>query len=236
MAGLEVELKKIEHSNPSEIDPDHVQGLAFPVACQSTFLFIWDFLLGLPETDGTEVFMVDTLESFSGAIVGPLRRVLKKKGYRTIGAEEIVMPGNWFPRRLNEQKNEKRLARGLARAEKYAGELVEGSSRWRRIPVLSDVFYWFCSRSMTWDLMAAEGKKYRVDTESCNRCGYCTDLCPVGNIGMDEYPIFGGSCQQCMRCIAFCPTGSISIPGKQYELYRAVKLKDMLGEPTSGGT
>ena len=28
-------------------------GLAFPVACQSTYLLVWEFLRALPECDGT---------------------------------------------------------------------------------------------------------------------------------------------------------------------------------------
>ena len=39
--------------------------------------------------------MVDTLGGFSGGIVGPLRRLLTRKGYAPLGAREIRMPMNF---------------------------------------------------------------------------------------------------------------------------------------------
>lgn len=228
--GRIVNLHRIENSDPSAVDLSHVIGLAFPVAAQSTFPLVWDFARTLPDADGTKIFMVDTVSIFSGAIVGPLKRVLVKKGYRPIGAKEITMPGNWFPGKVNKDRNQRTVARGLERASVYAGRLVDGTSHWLRVPVLSDAFYWLNSRPIVWRKLAEIGEKYRVDREACNGCGYCEKLCPVGNIGYDEYPSFGPACQQCMRCIAFCPREAISVPGKKYELYRAVKIKDLLGE------
>ncbi|MBU4176138.1 MAG: EFR1 family ferrodoxin [Actinobacteria bacterium] len=229
-SGIEVNFRRIESSDPADVDLSHTLGIAFPVACQSTYLLVWKFLRALPECDGTEVFMVDTMQSFSGAIVGPLRKVLKKKGYRPIGAKEIVMPGNWFPKRINEEKNAGKVTRGLDKAAGFAQKIVDGSSRWRRVPVLSDGFYWICSRPKTWEMMAKAGEKFTVDVEKCNGCGICEKLCPVGNVTAGEPPSFGGSCQQCMRCISFCPSEAILVPDKEYALYSAVKVKEILGD------
>jgi flavodoxin len=96
---LQITLKKTEETDPASIRTDRTIGLAFPVAFQSTFPFLWDFFRALPEANGTEIFMLDTLMSFSGAIVGPLKKVLERKGYSCIGAKEIVMPSNWFPKK-----------------------------------------------------------------------------------------------------------------------------------------
>jgi len=226
--GIQVDFRRIESSDPAEVNAGHTLGLAFPVACQSTYLLVWDFIRALPECDGTEVFMVDTMQSFSGAIVGPLKKVLKKKGYITIGAKEIVMPGNWFPKSIDGEKNAKKVADGLDKATVFARRIVDGSSRWRRVPVLSDGFYWICSRPRTWKMMAEAGEKFTVDEEKCNGCGICEKLCPVGNVTAGEPPSIGSSCQQCMRCISFCPTEAIFVPDKEYALYSAVKVKDIL--------
>lgn len=83
---VETNLYRIEDSNPGDVNLDHTIGLGFPVAVQSTYLFVWDFIDGLPEANSTDIFMVDTMAHYSGGIVGPLRRILDKKGYRTIGA------------------------------------------------------------------------------------------------------------------------------------------------------
>ena len=228
--GIEVNFHRIETSDPNEVDLSHMVGLAFPVACQSTYLLVWEFIRALPECEGTEIFMVDTLLSFSGAIVGPLKKVLKSKGYRTIGAREVCMPGNWFPKSIKQDKNSDKVARGLDKAGAFAQSIVDGNSRWRRVPILSDGFYWICSRPKTWELMAKAGEEFTVERERCNDCGICEKLCPVDNVTVDDFPSFGSSCQQCMRCISFCPSEAIFVPDKEYQLYRAVKLKDILSD------
>jgi len=50
----------------------------------------------------------------------------------------------------------------------------------------------------------------------------------VGIRWMDEYLEFRNECQFCMRCISFCPTGAIHLPGKEYEVYRAVEVGELL--------
>ncbi|WP_242993494.1 hypothetical protein [Lachnotalea glycerini] len=70
-------------------------------------------------TEKTPVFMVDTMMAFSGAIVGPLKKVLTEKGYNCIGACEIVMPNNWLPKQINEEENEKKINNGLRKAREY---------------------------------------------------------------------------------------------------------------------
>ncbi|ABX41764.1 hypothetical protein Cphy_1389 [Lachnoclostridium phytofermentans ISDg] len=62
--GIQVTLHKIEYTDPKKIDTEKAIGLAFPVAFQSTFPFVWNFLKALPQTEGTPVFMIDTMMAF----------------------------------------------------------------------------------------------------------------------------------------------------------------------------
>ena len=227
--GVEVSLQKMGKSDPSQIDLRTILGLAFPVALQSTYPFIWDFLEKLPEGKGAEIFMVDTLAAFSGGIVGPLRNLLRKKGYKTIGAREIMMPINFYPRKIDSEKNARKRERGLKKAREYAVTLLEGKTRWGRIPIFSDLMNLISRGRHPWRYMSKVGRKFIVNREKCTRCRTCVELCPVGNIKMDDYPVFTGRCQQCLRCISFCPEAAISIPGKRYRSYQAVSLAEMLG-------
>jgi len=225
--GIQVKLYKIEDTDPKKIDISTPFGIAFPVAFQSTLPFVWNFLKALPRAEKTPVFMVDTMMAFSGAIVGPLKKVLIEKGYNCIGACEIVMPNNWLPKQINEEENEKKINNGLRKAREYTENLIEGNTSWGRIPFLSKGFYNICCNDFVMNRIAlAEGRKITVDKDKCIKCGLCSKLCPVNNIDMKEYPEWHDSCELCMRCLSFCPVNAVIIPGKKFKQYRAVKAKE----------
>ena len=84
--------------------------------------------------------MVDTLRSFSGGVVGPLKKLLTWKGYHPLGACEIIMPSNIFyisP----EKKCQEKIEKGLLKAEQYALSLLKGTAKWGRRPLISDAMY-----------------------------------------------------------------------------------------------
>lgn len=225
--GLNVTVKRIEKEDPSEVNLSGTLGLAFPVACQSTYRFVWDFIEGLPEAQGTPVFMVDTLHSFSEAIVGPLKNFLQSIGYKPIGAKEIKMPSNFIPF-MSEEPNENAVSKGIQEAEKFAEELISQKGEWKSQIFLSNLASAFFKGNITWNLMAWLGKKFRVLEDKCTKCGICVQLCPVENITMEKFPRIQGGCQQCMRCISFCPVEAIVVPGKKYHRYHAVKAGELI--------
>jgi len=232
---ISVNRKRIEDVNPGAVRTDVTIGLAFPVAFQSTFPFIWDFFKGLPEAEGTEIFMVDTMMSFSGAIVGPLKKLLTAKGYACIGAREIIMPSNWFPKKIDEEANKFKVLWGLKAARTYADDLVKGKTSWSRIPVLPDLFYKLCCNDyMMENVNTKPGKKIMVDRERCVSCGLCAELCPVENITMKGGPHWSDKCQTCMRCLSYCPNNAVSVKDKKYVSYTAVKLRDLVPRNKSG--
>ncbi|AFA50069.1 EFR1 family ferrodoxin [Acetobacterium woodii] len=227
--GISVTLHKIEETDPQKIDTTIPFGIAFPVAFQSTLPFVCDFFKALPRADKTPVFMVDTMMAFSGAIVGPLKKVLTEKGYDCIGACEIVMPNNWLPKQINEEVNGKKINSGLEKARAYAENLIKGNTSWKRIPFLSKGFYHLCCNHFIMERVnLAEGRKITVDQEKCIKCGLCAKLCPVNNIKMKDYPEWHKSCELCMRCLSFCPANAVIIPGKKFKQYRVVKAKELI--------
>lgn len=229
--GIDVHTHRMETISPADVDPAITLGLAFPVAFQSTYPFIWKFFHSLPEVDGTPVFMVDTMMSFSGAIVGPLKKVLTKKGYRCIGAKEIVMPGNWLRKHDVTEKDTLTVEKGKESARTYAKSLITGSAGWNRIPLLSDGFHLMCCNSFVMNRFClAIGKNLTVAVKKCIHCGLCAELCPVGNITFNKTPVWGTSCEVCMRCVNFCPAGAISLSGKPPVPYRAVSQKEITGK------
>jgi ferredoxin len=224
-SGCKIRLLPLERADPQTIDLDRALGLGFPVAAQTTYPLVWAFAEQLPSTDGTEAFMVDTMAGYSGGIVGPLGKCLADKGYRLLGAQEIVMPLNFGRIRLDTPRAHKVVSRGLQKADEYAQALLAGNSHWGRVPVLSDLMCAAGRSPLTWKLARWLGHRMHVDQNACTQCGICAQICSTGNIRMADYPAFQDRCQQCMRCVGFCPTGALSVPGAGFSLpYRALSL------------
>ena len=52
---------------------------------------------------------------------------------------------------------------------------------------------------------------YRIDADTCTRCGVCVDECPSGAIiEGEEYFIDQDVCTQCGSCLEACPSEAIS--------------------------
>jgi len=228
--GVDVNLHKIEESNPDEINLENIIGIAFPVAVFSTFPFVWDFIKSLPDANGTGIFMVDTLGGFSGGIVGPLREIVKKKGYTPMGAMEIQMPTNIFYIQ-DEETNRIKVEKGLIKAKMYAWDLIGGKAKWDRTPLLSDAMYLFSLGALKLTGIDLHQKYFLfdVDKEKCDKCRICVGLCPIQNIKMEkgEFPVHDLNCQYCLRCVSFCPRQAIPCKfNYNGKIYRAVDVLD----------
>ena len=137
------------------------------------------------------------------------------------------MPNNYFPRKVDKEKNAAKTARGLEMAEKYAHELIDGTARWGRVPGGSDIMAMFSQSDMTWS-MFRKMHDLRVDESKCTKCGLCVSLCPIDNIRMDDYPAIGDRCLLCMRCVSFCPSKAIAKKNGRLNDYRALKASDLM--------
>ncbi len=76
----ECSIKSMEEKVEPHSEVYEYIGLLFPVAIQSTFPLVWKFIEDFPSVKNQKIFMVDTMEVFSGGIVGPVRKVLELKG------------------------------------------------------------------------------------------------------------------------------------------------------------
>ncbi len=110
--GIKANLHKIEKTDSKTINLNNTIGVGFPVAQQGTYPFVWNFIQSLPDTKNTDIFIVDTLFAYSGGVIGPIKRILKRKGYNTIGAKEILMSNNMLPKKIDTDKNKVKIKKG----------------------------------------------------------------------------------------------------------------------------
>lgn len=92
LLGYECSLLPIEMVDSNSISKDNTIRIIVPVAMQGTFPLVWNFIKDLPIVNNTQIFLVDTLHAYSGGIKGPIKKIVTKKGFKPIGAIEIIMP------------------------------------------------------------------------------------------------------------------------------------------------
>lgn len=225
--GYKVHIKPLEKTNPKDIHLNHIIGLAFPVAEQGTYPFIWHFIQSLPHTQNTPIFMIDTLMGYSGGIIGPVRKIVTKKGYRPIGAKEIRMPNNLFPKKIKGKNKLNLIKKGKKQGKIFAKKIIQQKAVWIRIPFGSDIMALFSQSQLTWRFI----RNYydlRINKQKCNQCRLCLKICPIKCITFDNYPTIDTSCVLCMRCISYCPKKAIQRKGKSFQQYQAVSLKELM--------
>lgn len=202
-------LHRLENANPAQIDPARTLGLAFPIACFATYPLVTDFLQRLPQGNGGGVFLLTTLGGNSGQYPGRLRALFEQKGYALLGAAEVIMPDNIFGRGELTPTQQTKIAAGLARAEAFAHELLEGRAVWPAAPAREPLLARLSGRAFQWKF----GQRLRpqVRPALCTGCGLCVRLCPAHNIIMkgDGKAHIEAHCQFCLRCRGLCPAGAI---------------------------
>lgn len=241
-AGLQPTMHRIGSGHTPEFGSEAALGLAFPVAYQSTYPFVWDFIDRLPPGKGREVFMVDSLGGFSGGLVGPMGRLLRKKGYLTAGAREIRMPMNFGRSEKGRRGDAVLVRRAIGEAEEFARDLLAGNARWGRIPVLSDLMFLSHAGMLALLFTKWNQRKFGIRTDPilCTGCSVCAGACPVGNIRMVQgeggspVPEFGARCEFCLHCVAVCSMEANRFPLNRHGRYRAPSLR-RTEEPTEDG-
>ena len=226
--GLSVRIRSMDQPCPRDLSAETAVGLAFPVACFTTYPAVWRFIETMPAGGGREAFAMGTHGGAPFGMQGPLRKVLLKKGYKPVAAKFFTMPGNYNNKTLNVEKNAARVSKAFLEAQSFAYDLLNGSSGWRGgVPLLSDWAYRLGQTRLPWNMF------YKVfpisaDKEKCVRCKRCVSICPAAAVTLKEgFPAVEPLlCESCQRCVGFCPAGALHVPGKPAEPYSAMSYED----------
>jgi Pyruvate/2-oxoacid:ferredoxin oxidoreductase delta subunit/flavodoxin len=228
--GSQVNFHMIGKLNAFRMSGDSVIGLAFPIAFFSSYPLVLNFIASLPEGKGRSIFMTATMGGSALGAERKFRKLVMQKGYKPIGSELFVMPGNYNNGVIPAEKNSTLVTAAMEKARLFADNLADGRAVWGRgVPLIPSMWYKLVSSGRTLRFF------YRmfpimVDTDKCIKCMRCVANCPVGAIDQKgDFPTINKNlCQSCQRCVAFCPAHAIVVPGKPAEQYRAMEFEDFI--------
>ena len=228
--GISVNCHKMEKYTNSNWSEDSVIGVAFPVACFSTYPTVFKFLNSMPEGNGKKVFMLGTMGGAGMGMEGPIRKILANKGYSPIASKLFVMPGNYGNKKIPEERNKARITKFENEAIAFADAITKGSGKWKGgWPVFSNMMNKLSNTRKPWNLF------YRmfpiqVNQAKCSNCGRCISSCPTGAIKLNDLSGFPqidkDLCQSCQRCIGFCPQHAMEVPNKPAEQYTCMNYEE----------
>ena len=138
------------------------------------------------------------------------KALLEEKGLCGHGTFPVVMPDNYlvmFPTPPREEV-EKAVSAARPSIKKAAVFIQKGEDfppqgggplNWLKSGPVNTLFYKF----------QVKAKPFTA-SNACISCGKCQQVCPLGNIHLQEgKPVWGTRCTHCMACICSCPVGVI---------------------------
>lgn len=201
-----------------EIDSCDIVGFAFPIHSSFAPLLFQDFLKKLPKCTGKPIIALATAAYIAGDVLWYTLKKLQNRGYIPLTFSNIVIGNNMHLPILSPVPVTKpdKLLKKLEKADKKIDKIVyyitkrmthiEGTNIFGRL-------FGMTQRSISSNFAFAFKGFY--SDESCIKCGWCVNNCPVNNIQEDVKGVkFHDNCMICMRCYNFCPNQSIQMTAK----------------------
>ena len=210
------ELLKISYDMNFDQTDCTIAGIVYPVYCFGLPNIVSNFLERVQFADTAYLF---GLASYGGMLCSSghiLKSRLKKRGYALGAGFAVQMPGNATnvydvpkegKRNGMYQKERKRIPEIAAAVKDRKKCSVETN-----LGILGRLLSGVSAAMMS--KCSGADKSYSTDA-SCNGCGICLSVCPVGNIELvDNRPVWQHRCECCMACFHWCPQAAIQAGNK----------------------
>ena len=168
-------------------------------------------------------YFILTCGGETGAAAEHAQALCREKGLEYMGTLSMVMPENYvamFP--VPEKEKAERMVAIAGRKLKKRLEVIAAGERFQeKEPGFKDrVLSGAVNRGF---YSYAVGDKKFFTTDKCVSCGKCEQVCPLGNVKLEEgRVVWGGNCTHCMACICRCPAGAIEYGKASKGKYRYV--------------
>lgn len=169
-----------------------------------------DFIRSGCFSGNKNAYFVLTCGADMGAAWDKTEALCAEVGLSHMGTYPCVMPDNYVA--MFSAPEPEKAEKIIAKAEVGLFEIAKKIGQGERLSRPSNGFF---GRVKTGAVNSAFSKFYISDKkfiakENCISCGKCADVCPLGNITMENgAPKWNGNCAQCMACICSCPVEAI---------------------------
>ena len=176
---------------------------------------------------GKNVFIIATMEIFSGDGAGCAARILRRAGAKITGGAHVRMPAFILDVAIfsySAQKNERVIKEANAKLERVAQAFAAGNPPQEGLGMLCRIAGLLGQRlwMKIWDKTPFAKHKPILDTARCSGCGECAKSCPMQNIKIEHGKAkFGERCTICYRCVNKYKQKAITILGKAKNLEKS---------------
>jgi len=153
----------------------------------------------------------------SGISLYEMGKELKNKGFTLLGAAKILAVhslmwplenplGHGHP-----DSNDDRMVKELV--NRIHDKLYSDSPKGIELSVLAYQTQENHKEMEKVSLQAAKADMPRrdIDTELCNQCQICAEVCPMDAVTLTPFPEFGHDCVFCFSCVKQCPERAITV-------------------------
>ncbi|GMO25995.1 MAG: EFR1 family ferrodoxin [Termitinemataceae bacterium] len=193
-------------------------GFVFPAYAQGLPNIMRKFIktLEMPGIRTAYFFAVVTCGSASGNALAQVQALLSSKRLDMTYGASIKMFSNCIALYKMQSTANEQAAESDIEIKRIADEIAnDGRADIPKAKGMLNFVYNLAIKSFP-----KNAKKYRV-LDCCKGCGHCVNICPVGNIALENgKPVFAENCEQCMACIQWCPNHAINYKSTTKESVR----------------
>lgn len=236
--GDKVMAASCEHVAASDVDftACDAMGIAFPVHASFAPSLVREFIAELPPVEKQPLFAVTTAGYVAGDTAWYAMKPLRAKGYVPFVLANVVVANNLRLPVLSPIPipSQEAMARKLARASQKVERLAAYIHRQQRYIEGTGLFGRLLGVGQRLGVRPLEALAFKgfFADETCIRCGWCVQHCPVQNIEMTEDGVlFLDQCMLCMRCYSFCPNQAIQSTEKTKDTKRYRRYQGPDGKP-----